>query len=1239
MLALDLIHGKENVSDDKLDLKLNMDIDVHDLEKAKAVQEVLAKIDAELTAIGKHANESAKSLAMTVKAATGFRTRGSGTNAEGQRDFLAELKKTESFKRRMAAQAKAEQSDAARAAKAEADAVEERFKQQLAWNTRINRQREQANRDLEQSARREALETARIGDRIARKALADQKALKREQEQAARQVGRGAGQVRSGVGRAVTAGGATAAATAYAANRVVGDLTRSGVTLDKALNQNTRLSGLSPKDAEGAGQALVRKAAPIARSLGIKTAEYLAARAETIQAGVDESLVDAVTEYGSKYARLNDMNPSEVMESSGYGITALGAFGKVTAERVKSLFNVQQHLAATTAASRQGLSSFVRRGLSAGAAAGFDVEDTLAYGAAATSSGADGESAARMLSSTTERLASMPTRAAGIARKHHKSPKDALILALPGKLGFRSWSDLKQAYSKDAAGSIEKIYEGLAAITDPRARLEASEEIWGKEFGSVHAGMAVGHRFRDMRKSVRSKEAGNSIESGMAIRSGSFDFIMDQIGSTFQSLKDGLGMQLKPVWRDLRDWANLTPKAFESFDNAFREGISGFLTGLGSRNGTMAGLLKSWLGDPGSFTVNAATVGAFARGVGTGLREIGSAISSFVRLFAGQNASPEEIGKLTARILGLTSALVLAAPVAVIAGGFITAIGGIATAIMGAWRLLRGAGIVGGAAGTGAASAMWATAGRLIGVAFLAEIAQAFNVLKPDSKKGFFGNVLEEFVPAPLRRWLDSGSASTTNPTEESPAEKLKQENERQTQLLEEQLRVQKEALQLDKTRDLASKARTGGGTGQFLDSVHNPGPLNGSVGSGSSGGGGSGSGGGSGGSGGVPSIPDSVPMTATERNQLGLILQHESGGRNVMNGVGARRGVSPTAARGYTAQGYYQILNSNWRRIAPKLGINTPNAMASTFEEQTRVAHYLLRNGGIGNWSNFNPKLRAALARGDQAQFAPAGGGGGGATPSGSPVARAGESTGHLDGKISLEGETYDFGSGGHRGANSIPFGSHRITPGTIGPWGQSHGALGIAGNSIWDKTLGRMRTGIEFHAASSASKLSAGCIAIARGQYARFRAHVLDYVKRNGEAYLTVGADGRASITSAADRAAQSVAKTQDTAKQLGDSGAKGMTDGPKGLESKPTMRPFQGDPAAFDAKPKMGDNVPLRGSGARSLASGAASGGGQTSIHAPITIQGHNGDPKALANQVQRHLNDAMNRRSHDYNETWA
>lgn len=118
---------------------------------------------------------------------------------------------------------------------------------------------------------------------------------------------------------------------------------------------------------------------------------------------------------------------------------------------------------------------------------------------------------------------------------------------------------------------------------------------------------------------------------------------------------------------------------------------------------------------------------------------------------------------------------------------------------------------------------------------------------------------------------------------------------------------------------------------------------------------GGGGRGGGGSGPGNVL-VPDSVAMTDVERQKLGLIQRFESQGRNVPNYINDRM---------HTAQGYYQITNSNWRRLAPGLGIHTPNAMASSREDQTRVALRLLRNRpDMGDWT---PKARNAFQRGER--------------------------------------------------------------------------------------------------------------------------------------------------------------------------------------------------------------------------------------------------------------------------------
>jgi hypothetical protein len=114
-----------------------------------------------------------------------------------------------------------------------------------------------------------------------------------------------------------------------------------------------------------------------------------------------------------------------------------------------------------------------------------------------------------------------------------------------------------------------------------------------------------------------------------------------------------------------------------------------------------------------------------------------------------------------------------------------------------------------------------------------------------------------------------------------------------------------------------------------------------------------------------------------------------------------------------------------------------------------------------------------------------------------------------HIGGLLSLAGESFHFGSGGGR-RQHIPFGDYPITPGTIGAWGQAHGAIGLNNNAIWDSTLNRMRRGIEMHPGHGDALFTAGCIAIARGEWPAFKSKVQDLIRLHGQAFLHVGPGG---------------------------------------------------------------------------------------------------------------------------------
>lgn len=93
----------------------------------------------------------------------------------------------------------------------------------------------------------------------------------------------------------------------------------------------------------------------------------------------------------------------------------------------------------------------------------------------------------------------------------------------------------------------------------------------------------------------------------------------------------------------------------------------------------------------------------------------------------------------------------------------------------------------------------------------------------------------------------------------------------------------------------------------------------------------------------------------------LDLIKKYESGGQNIPNYMYSE--TPDESGLKHTAQGYYQITNTNWNNYAAKAGVDIekyPNAMAATEEDQRKVASYLLNKtpGGIQNWAANKPLM-----------------------------------------------------------------------------------------------------------------------------------------------------------------------------------------------------------------------------------------------------------------------------------------
>lgn len=742
------------------------------------------------------------------------------TFSRSQREAVSTLRQRFSFEQRMNRQRQAEAKQAADAEKLfQGDAVAA-LKQRMAFSSRMYRQQAQEARDSAREQARQArdlarqqAEIAREVGRAARQAAQEQaqqaRDAARQQVSAARSVARaaqeqareqaaalrgqiaqtrelerararavssmagGLGQVRSGATRTVVAGAATAAVAGHAARRGIDTLTRSGVGIDEALTQaSIHIYGQLPaSEARKAAESLRQRLMPVATKLGSSTADLIGAYVEASQAGVDNDILDKVTEFGSKYAKMNKLSLPNTLEETGYALQGLKSFGTVTDKTVADYFNHMSYLVATTAANRTQMSSFGKRGLAAGASIGMSADDTLAFGAAATAAGAEGNQAARMLSTTDKRVAGWNYKARDIARKHHRTEEDRLFLAAPGLLGFSSHGSMADAFRSNPFESLVQAFEGLKKIADPLKRLQLEKELFGQEFGTFTDAMVMGGNLREYRNKLKSPEASNFIEQNWSKQTGAFGFIVDQIKSVFDNMKDSLGLALKPFWSDLRDYAVQTPAAFGAFEDAFRASLSGFVSGLGSPDGTLAGLLRAWFGNPAEFKLDAAKFGAFAKGLGEGIRSIASAITATASLFGSGSGGYETMGRLTGQFMALSVALVALSPALAALGGLITMVRGIGALGRGLAGLFRLGGILGTAeAGTGAAAVAGIGASLLswfgLGIAgwlgshrgeIVTVILDAFGAIweafKKDFRKRFtLKNFLDELTPAWIKR-------------------------------------------------------------------------------------------------------------------------------------------------------------------------------------------------------------------------------------------------------------------------------------------------------------------------------------------------------------------------------------------------------------------------------------------------------------------------------------------------------
>jgi len=226
-------------------------------------------------------------------------------------------------------------------------------------------------------------------------------------------------------------------------------------------------------------------------------------------------------------------------------------------------------------------------------------------------------------------------------------------------------------------------------------------------------------------------------------------------------------------------------------------------------------------------------------------------------------------------------------------------------------------------------------------------------------------------------------------------------------------------------------------------------------------------------------------------------------------------------------------------------LGGRTDQGMINEVKRQGRMES----RGEYYGWMGLKGEQQTAAARGGPSAMPTRVAGPG--QPPGLPpsVGASPDQRGRPDyygGTVSVDGQTFHYGTGGGR-TPSMPFGTFNINPawtgeGVLGDVGKSIGSIatvGGRGGEIWDPREGRTRLGIQIHAANSDDLdrlYSAGCFAVAKSEWPRFKAALMKKVQRDGPLAVTVLPNGQAVVHArgaAPENATQYAAKAVRTEK----------------------------------------------------------------------------------------------------------
>lgn len=1267
-------------------MKIGIDLDVKSVgeELVDALVRKLKTLERQIKSINATANAVSSSISGSSSGGSTSPTRRTN-DTKAARDALAldraaiaELRRKMGLQSRMAAQRLKKERDAftsdMRQMKEKASEEAKAFRQRMTFATNMGRMAVSEERNAARERARSVAESTRAETRRSREIAAAIRSNASLEIAESRRVDRERAANRRALrssGRDVAHHGGDAyqrltrppAVAAIATGAATAALARKALSAESDLDSaeiNSRIyAGLS-KDAARALRD--QWASPLAEALGVSTAKLLTSFTDAVKLGIPAEGAKSFSALATQTSEAWSVPFETVTDVLGTVNSLLTSTGEAFSfDKIKSVANTVQHLAAKQSTTPEKLISFLKKGAGASQVLGMSQEAGLAFGSASTSLGNEAGQSGRMFDYVSSRLIELPN----LVKKQGDEGRQAKELVRA--LGYSSAESMNAQRRSNPDAFMPEFMDRFSKIKDSRKQEQMIRFFTGREWLGEFGRMVKGiETYKEASKLAREAKGLDAIGAVWELHRTKLAFVFKQFKAGWLNILGEFGKVLSPIARQVGDsflsWSRTLQGG--GLRARFQAVIDGFVAGLGFRD--VPAMLQGAFGTPGAGDGGAISAWkASARAFAEGIKDIFGAVKSVISAFVG--GDPEVIARWSGRILALSVALAALSPVLAVLGGLAALVQTLAAGLAGVAALKS---LAGGAAVAGGGSALLMAAGGIIAAGFLAKIANAYGILKPlDTSKGIGRGIVEFLDPGLASRLFGEekpkGNGAWVAPPVKKPIEKLTEALETNAKVIKQSFDspvsglgglIHKAALMSGTTGmgstilALRSGPSLGGSSGEGLTATSGPygnsTPGSALDGSGSSRMGmGSISGrrdyGASGGAATAPMLKGQAGANARKAYDFFRAkgLSHEAAS-GILGNMKHESNFNPGArGDGGAAHGLFQHHADRRAAILKGSGVNMST---DSFDRQldgtwwemnhgdagARKALKILQTPGITSGQaghafgkHFErPAARHLQWRGRSGEeMAAAMTPGGGTTQAGAPGPGG---AGQYDG-LRLKGGQAIAGGASYAGVSDLARQIQADLPGGVKHFGafndryhqgtRSKHANGLA----FDTTLIDAAKSGEAAQAIRDKLKAAGLDA---GSY-----KVIDEYKNPSP--RSTGGHLHTQFNSAEAAKKYSDHLTRK-AEEIKSSGWK------PGLGSNAPVSGGAGASLGRDVTPRVSNTQPIGGKATGSNGGGSGGGGsGQIAIN----INGANGNPEELANAVQRKLSESMNRRTHDISPT--